>query len=554
MQMDTVAIRPGDTGAAAARPSSAQSAGCGRALVRQPSSLAEESFLGEPSFTSLAAPPPGHLAPPPAALEALLERGSPSPFEPVVERASPSPFEPVLERASPSLSPPPSPPLLHPAPPSVPPSPPAEKHECAQQAVTDIGQATRHPIGMGTAAGSEGGREGTGTVHSVDKSRPTSDAGDGSGQEEAGHRRMLSHDSTQRAMRAWWRRRRRAAGDSEARMPCWKQYFVLFLGSLVVGACTITVTVLFAIIPPVTQYFVLFSFAGSVPTSLMLHIVTRSAVRYVRKRRALARGRSVEGAFTWQKHAAKHTTRGFRRVRKGSEQEQQQARRELRLQRTLGGLYDVTRLSANYAFKTEEPEEWRETSVPTREDGTRPRAVTGVMTRGVPPSISRQASAFVINEDAMDASQSLNERLAPRGRVAAPAAGAPAHHRPSVKWDSSVDSPAAAGLAVISEGSQSDEYRVAGEGSTSLERRLQRAAYLPEAADFKDPLANQAGGGASGKAVTRKPRHPRVSRQEADDQKAAAEKAAAERLEALRRRGSVGSGPSGVASTDTYHV
>ena len=341
MQMDTIAIRPppGDTGAAAAGPSSAQSAGgCGRALVRQPSSLAEESSLGEPSFSSLAAPPPGHLAPPPAALEALLERaeallerGSPSPFEAVLERGSPSPFEPVLERASPSLSPPPSPPLFHPTPPSVPPSPPAEKHEGAQQqAVTDIEQASRHPIGMGKkAAGSEGGREGApGTAHSVDEAQPTTDAGDGSGQEVTEHRRMLSHESTQRAMRAWWRRRRKAAGDSEARMPCWKQYFVLFLGSLVVGACAITVTVLFAIIPPVTQYFVLFSFAGSVPTSLMLHIVTRSAVRYVRKRRALARGRSVEGAFTWQRHAAKHTTtKGFRRVRKGSEQEQQQVRR-----------------------------------------------------------------------------------------------------------------------------------------------------------------------------------------------------------------------------------
>ena len=222
----------------------------------------------------------------------------------------------------------------------------------------------------------------------------------------------------------------------------------------------------------------------------------------------------------------------------------------------------MTRLSANYELKTEEPEEWREASAPTREGG--PRAVTGVMTRGAPPAISRQASAFVINEHAMDASQSLNERLTTRDRAAAPVAGAP-HHKPSVKWDPSVDSSAAAGLAAISEGNQSDEYRVSGEGSTALERRLQRAAYLPEAADFKDPLANQAGGGAGagGKAVTRKPRQPRVSRQEADDQKAAAEKAAAERLEALRRRGSgrqrvpppsVGSGPSGVAPTDTYHV
>ena len=85
------------------------------------------------------------------------------------------------------------------------------------------------------------------------------------------------------------------AGAGHDRMPCWKQYFVLFIGSLIVAASTITVVTLFAILPPITQYFVMFSFAGSVPTALVLHFTTRSVVRYLRKHLALRRGRQVEG-------------------------------------------------------------------------------------------------------------------------------------------------------------------------------------------------------------------------------------------------------------------
>lgn len=90
------------------------------------------------------------------------------------------------------------------------------------------------------------------------------------------------------------RLRRDGAGDHE-KMPCWKQYTVLFIGSVVAFACTVTVITLFTIIPPITQYFSIFSAAGSIPISIVLHFVAREIMRYIRKRLALRRGRQVMG-------------------------------------------------------------------------------------------------------------------------------------------------------------------------------------------------------------------------------------------------------------------
>ena len=55
------------------------------------------------------------------------------------------------------------------------------------------------------------------------------------------------------------------------------------------------VITLFAIVPPITQYFIMFSFAGSIPTSFVVHIMARTVTRYLRKYLALRRGRQVEG-------------------------------------------------------------------------------------------------------------------------------------------------------------------------------------------------------------------------------------------------------------------
>jgi len=105
--------------------------------------------------------------------------------------------------------------------------------------------------------------------------------------------------SSRAVLRAWWRSRgtKRAANSDHVKMPCWKQYSVLFAGSIVVAMCTVTVTTLFAIISPVTQYFVLFSFSGALPFSIVLHLSVRTTMRYIRKYFALRRGRRVEGAF-----------------------------------------------------------------------------------------------------------------------------------------------------------------------------------------------------------------------------------------------------------------
>ena len=101
---------------------------------------------------------------------------------------------------------------------------------------------------------------------------------------------------TRNLIRTLWKRSNKS--DDHDKMPCWKQYFVLFIGTLVVAGCTIAVTVLFTVIPPIQQYFVMFSFAGSVPLSLVLHLIARTVMRYLRKYLALRRGRQVEGAYS----------------------------------------------------------------------------------------------------------------------------------------------------------------------------------------------------------------------------------------------------------------
>jgi hypothetical protein len=102
-------------------------------------------------------------------------------------------------------------------------------------------------------------------------------------------------------MRAWWRSQKKEAERYHDKMPCWKQYSVLFFGSILVGACTIAVITLFSIISPINQYFTVYTFGVSVPTSLILHFVVRALMRHLRKRAALQRGRNVEGAFEPQR-------------------------------------------------------------------------------------------------------------------------------------------------------------------------------------------------------------------------------------------------------------
>ena len=80
-------------------------------------------------------------------------------------------------------------------------------------------------------------------------------------------------------------------------MPCWKQYFVLFVGSCIVAACTVASITLLALTPPLQQYFVLASYFGSVPLSFLSHFGVRYMVRQLRKHAALWRGRFVEGQF-----------------------------------------------------------------------------------------------------------------------------------------------------------------------------------------------------------------------------------------------------------------
>ena len=94
-----------------------------------------------------------------------------------------------------------------------------------------------------------------------------------------------------------FRQRQKAIETDHERMPCWKQYFVLFVGSCIVAACTVASITLFALTPPLQQYSALASYFGSVPLSFLSHFGVRYIVRQLRKHAALWRGRFVEGQF-----------------------------------------------------------------------------------------------------------------------------------------------------------------------------------------------------------------------------------------------------------------
>jgi len=81
-------------------------------------------------------------------------------------------------------------------------------------------------------------------------------------------------------------------------MPCWKQYFVLFIGTIVIAICSVATTTMFVLIPPLVQYFVLFSLCISIPFSVIVHFTLRTFIRWLRKYLALRRGKMIEGAFT----------------------------------------------------------------------------------------------------------------------------------------------------------------------------------------------------------------------------------------------------------------
>jgi len=115
--------------------------------------------------------------------------------------------------------------------------------------------------------------------------------------EQVARQEELRHATLSKRTKFWWRQRQKASEADHERMPCWKQYFVLFVGSCIVAACTITVITLFAIIPPLAQYFVMFSFSGALPFSFVLHFSLRFLLRELRKYAALYRGRHVEGKF-----------------------------------------------------------------------------------------------------------------------------------------------------------------------------------------------------------------------------------------------------------------
>ena len=194
-----------------------------------------------------------------------------------------------------------------PPPPSVPPSPPARESEFdARMAEQREGRQGQTPVSSSAGwtsslppparedAYDEWDDDETSEQHGEQHGCAGHELPEGVDVEVDGE--LLKQATLTRRLKAWWAFRRKQEEDDHERMPCWKQYTVLFVGSVFVSLCTVAVTTLFALIPPITQFFVVFSFSASVPGSVLLHFSARWLIRHLRKRRALARGRSVEGA------------------------------------------------------------------------------------------------------------------------------------------------------------------------------------------------------------------------------------------------------------------
>jgi hypothetical protein len=115
--------------------------------------------------------------------------------------------------------------------------------------------------------------------------------------QRARRKEELKQQTLLKRARYSFRQRQKAIETDHERMPCWKQYFVLFVGSCIVAACTVASITLFALTPPLQQYFALASYFGSVPLSFLSHFGVRYIVRQLRKHAALWRGRFVEGQF-----------------------------------------------------------------------------------------------------------------------------------------------------------------------------------------------------------------------------------------------------------------
>jgi hypothetical protein len=244
-------------------------------LVTAPAAVAGATPLpGDTCVVATAAASPRQpVSPRPPSLQPPTPMAGPMQHPPA---AAASPRQPISPRLP--SSPPPSPPLWWERvrydraksptllPPSVPPSPPPEAERTA----------------------------------SSDKAVPQTSAS-GSTPEEVDDEEVVGRGGL---LRMWWRAQSAARTGDHEHIPCWRQYTVLFVGSVAVSLLTMASIALFAIVQPaVLQYFVVFSLGISIPLSIALHFAVRTCLRYLRKRYALRRGRQVEGAFAKRKGA-----------------------------------------------------------------------------------------------------------------------------------------------------------------------------------------------------------------------------------------------------------
>ena len=177
-----------------------------------------------------------------------------------------------------------------------------------------------------------------------------------------GLRMRTPREAERRPPKADWRRglRKRKATATGEKMPWTRQFTVIVIGSTLVGIMFSVTTTFVALIPPLVQFFVVYTWGAALPLSFVFHWTCARARVRLRKHLALQRGRNVEGAYATR---AKRSGGLFRATMRQTSAEDGGERRSIMKSRASAKA--LTRLT--HWYPKEEIEEMRQAAAAARQ-------------------------------------------------------------------------------------------------------------------------------------------------------------------------------------------
>ena len=155
--------------------------------------------------------------------------------------------------------------------------------EASQWSVAESSVGASQPLTCDLVASIPGGKEIGGA------SKPSRWAGSNTSADENAAKTAVLNARK----KAFFQRRRK----KEQKMPCWKQYTMLFIGTILVVIANSLAIGWMATMEPLQAAVSMISWAIGWPCSFIFHITTRTIMRHLRKKRALKRGRMVKGSL-----------------------------------------------------------------------------------------------------------------------------------------------------------------------------------------------------------------------------------------------------------------